>query len=176
MKIIFLDIDGVLYQGAFSDREHQNRMSNQEIPLIKELPKIANKLSSTQLTKLCNYDLSAMLGFDESAVQLLIRLCEETGAKIVLTTSWRVGRDLTYMQNLFSFWDFASYIIDLTPRLFTGRKSEIDAWLQQQTQEISSFIVLDDDKFPGFTDYGEKFIYCRELFCQRLYEQSHKLL
>ena len=42
MKIIFLDIDGVLYQGAFSDREHQNRMSNQEIPLIKELPKIAN--------------------------------------------------------------------------------------------------------------------------------------
>lgn len=115
MKVIFLDIDGVLI----------NRKSCMK-----------------------RYDCP-----DEGCVANFNTLLERTGAKIVMSSCWRVGRTVPELQKLLDNWGVkGAVVIDKTPstNFNEQRGTEIGRWLKAYTGEpIESFIIIDDDADMG---------------------------
>jgi len=133
MKIIFLDIDGVL----------NSELTNYS----KEYPD-GPKGSSF---------------IDENLVTILNNIIEKTGAKIVLSSSWRKSRTVEEMQELLEFKGFKGEIIGKTPILVfksnieggyhnsVPRGCEIKAWLEISKEILGDkmskvrYAILDDD-------------------------------
>ena len=115
MKIIFLDIDGVLNCDRYL---------------------IENKCRG--------------IGIDPMRVLLVADIVRASGAKIVLTTSWRshwsenpeecdfLGREIN---EAFAAQGLSVY--GKTPRLGYARESEILAWLDEHP-EVMHFVIIDD--------------------------------
>lgn len=120
MKAIFLDIDGVI-----------------ATPTSVRLNYLLGRNPTNQW-----YDLVALT--------YLGRLVRETGAVVVLTSTWR--EDLAHpnplstaiMDNLFAqLQDAGAPVADVTPKLVgADRSAEIGAWLDQHP--CSSYVILDD--------------------------------
>lgn len=96
--------------------------------------------------------------FDPRCIKLLNRLCEETNAKIVITSTWRKGRSVDELQELFEKEGFNGEIIDKTRDLmgcntdFIVRGNEIYDWIRNNPQKIGcayfdykKYVILDDD-------------------------------
>ena len=112
MKIIFLDIDGVL-----------------------------NSIDSMLSLHGCNESK-----LDHVSVMLLKRLCEQTDAKIVISSTWRRSRATKDFIEMFAKhhnW-FDAPVISRTPVLNTERGHEIQEWLDSHP-EVPNFVILDDD-------------------------------
>jgi len=119
-KIIFLDVDGVL---------------NFWNCWLGETPNVLRGKSKT-----------LVLSID--AINQLNRIVKETGAKIVLSSTWRRFKD---------HYDFLlespieGEIIGETPDLLydlsreTSRGLEIKEWLENEYGEECKFVILDDD-------------------------------
>jgi hypothetical protein len=114
MKVLFLDVDGVL---------------NQEV------------------------DTGEFFTFSEIDFNCLLQLAsiiEDTGAKIVVSSSWRLPTlgsndphfKLNKLKNKLSILGLTVH--DVTPEMvMEPRSSEIDAWLSQNP-EVTNFVILDD--------------------------------
>jgi hypothetical protein len=133
MKVIFLDIDGVLNSEEYARRLHQE---NPNVGLWDEH------------------------GLDPQACALLDRLVEATDAYIVLSSTWRILHPLGEMKLMLKKRGFKNWsrLIDRTPQLNTIRGKEIQAWLDrlgearrlsQEIEEIESFVILDDSDDMG---------------------------
>lgn len=147
MKIIFLDIDGVLNvigQGhdEYGQLFHQHFMDN------------------------------------------LKRIIDETGAKIVVSSSWRKS-GLNVMQEMWKHRGLAGEVIDVTPSLYLQkggsiqfwndkleqhptpkirgysipRGCEIEYWLNNENYEVESYVILDDDT-DMLISQERKFVQC----------------
>lgn len=86
------------------------------------------------------------LGFDfidHILVALVARIIEETQAKIVLSSTWRIDeKDRTTVANALA--EYGLEIHDLTPVMYQEqRRVEIQAWLDQN--HVERFAILDDD-------------------------------
>lgn len=116
MKVIFLDIDGVLV----------NRTSF-------TLPRL----------KLEGHTLSYHTA-DPSCIALLNRIVAETEARIVVSSVWR-GLGMQRIKDIFKAWDADVQIVGLTAEIRDAiRGVEIQAWLDAQA-DVESFVILDDD-------------------------------
>jgi len=128
MKIIFLDIDGVLNSKAsMRDLGIRNHWNDNPHPMhIKWLNKIV----------------------------------EETGAKVVISSTWRTSGSAVMFNRLLNLLGFKGDVIDKTPNLDTYRGTEIKTWLNSHADKIlrykdsqwysnkepiESFVILDDD-------------------------------
>lgn len=123
MKILFLDIDGVLNSHDFWKR-------CQELGIVPD-----DKV-------------------DPLAVERLNRLVDATGAKIVVSSTWRLpyvwNRQLGMLATLLQRAGIKGEVIGMTPdhQKSYGRGGEIQAWMLQARQDnidIESFVILDDD-------------------------------
>lgn len=144
MKVIFLDIDGVLYP-CFSRRTSCFHAEAVRSRLQKE------GISTEGIT---DWDLcSVVCGFQIAAVERLRRLCEQSNAKIVLETSWKCMRSLDEMKRLFSLWRLDSYIVDMTDNeeMFF-KEGAIQRYLDAHPA-VENYVILDDismrKAFPG---------------------------
>lgn len=131
MKVIFLDFDGVL-NGFDWVREARKKQLHTKDRRKHEL---------------------AML--DPLQVLRINRACEETGAKIVFSTSWRNGATADYLHGLLQELGFKGEHAGETPNpMDIGSKcrgDEIIAYLAAHP-EIESFAIIDDmhpKAFPG---------------------------
>lgn len=124
MKIIFLDIDGVL--NSFEEYTAPSRMGFEWDPSVMHR---------------CGIQLD--LHWDN--VKKMNKLIEESGAKVVLSTSWRKGDDIWWSNLLQTLEHFhlLPVIIDKTPDLKLNRGDEVQAWLDQHP-ETTHFVVFDD--------------------------------
>ena len=130
MKVIFLDIDGVLNSIAF-DRERTSEQGN----------------------------------IDETRLPLLKQILDETGALIVLSSSWRKHWDKepslcdnlgAEINSIFAIYDIAIY--DKTPQLQSNdRAEEIRLWLSQN-EMVKNFAILDDISFGWGSDLQEHLV------------------
>lgn len=132
-KIIFLDIDGVLYT-----TQHHNYLS----------------LKNEKVR-----DKSGFI-FDPESIKNFNKIIDETNAKIVITSTWRRS-GLESMKKLFKMRGLKGEIIDITPistlnDLYFCRGEEIEYWLTYNGIS-EKFVVLDDnslgenyDKWKGF--------------------------
>ena len=121
MKIIFLDIDGVLNSKKWF-------------------------LSPEQAEKESYIEKS----FDPKAVELLNTILKETSAKIVVSSSWRLWMSVEELAELLNGRWVIGEIIWKTPNLRSKGKEvkrgeEIEYWLNNNDLEIKEYIIIDDD-------------------------------
>ena len=118
MKIVFLDIDGVLNSQrtciAFGGYPNQPTGFHRDM-------------------------------FDEVAIRLIRGIVKEAGAKIVLSSTWRI---LNHWNEVGQGLELP--IIDATPRLAGHRGEEIQQWMDDyiannENAEITTYAIIDDD-------------------------------
>ena len=142
MKVLFLDIDGVLNSDNwFGYRLYciKNNMFNEVMNFVNTNDeRIKHKLSM----------------IDDRAIANLNRIIEETGCKVVLSSSWRscVEAENALTEYLLKLKGFKYELYDVTPRLWFNdfsirRGEEIKLWMDKESEknEIESFVILDDD-------------------------------
>lgn len=132
-KILFLDIDGVLN----TERQHWHCQMNSIAPIDR-----------------FGY------AFDPKAVANLTNILTETGADIVISSSWKsIG-----LANLVDMWEFRGLpgkIIGITPNtvsdefllnanldeieLLPIRGMEIKEWLTDHGKQVSHYAIIDDE-------------------------------
>lgn len=120
MNVIFLDIDGVLNN------------ENHAIQLIELL----GREQYFQLHR----DLGEM-PFDYRSVKLLQQLVKETGAEIVLSSTWRISpKHIEFFEKYTGL-----KVAGKTPRLpYFIRGQEIAQYLYKH-REIVNYVIIDDD-------------------------------
>lgn len=117
MKVIFLDIDGVLnHYYWYRERRYKSNLPH---PLDD---------------------------FDPKSVSYLNNITDKTGAKIVISSSWRFDPDIIIILHKVGI---TGEIIGCTPDLYNTygslcRGKEIDVVLNKLTN-IERYIILDDD-------------------------------
>ena len=143
MNIVFLDIDGVLNStrwAAFTDPA-TGKPRGYGGPWKKD------------------YRL------DPECVARLQRLCTETEAHIVVSSTWRIGGSLMFFREMFAHYGWAdALVLDKTPQSRNGfRGDEVRGWLSiYEGVGVDRFVILDDnsdfhdDQRPFFvqTDYA----------------------
>ena len=122
-KIIFLDIDGVL--NSFDNMHACHAVEYNHGPNSRD--------KHGQL-------------FDERCVRWLNVLIKETGAKIVISSTWR-HNGLPAMRNLWKDRNLPGEVFDITPdavdAMDDSRGREIQMWLNQN--EVDTYCIIDDD-------------------------------
>lgn len=132
MKVIFLDIDGVLnYTKWYVDDRNPGNLNGQEGDI------------------------------DPMCVERVLRICRETGAKVVISSDWRIDWIGTRLR-LGNMGLTEEFIIDKTPENIwkclsrhdyfnddydkiyeNSRGREIDDWLKEHP-ECTNFVIIDD--------------------------------
>ena len=125
MKVIFLDFDGVL-------NSHRT----------------ATALTAHPDKNMCRMDWEEL---DVTAVNLVRSLCYEAGAKIVVSSTWRLNNDTADFNAAFhKFFDWdEDLVIDTTPEMQGQRGGEIQFWLDHHP-EVTHHVILDDDSDMNF--------------------------
>ena len=138
MNIIFLDIDGVL--------NGYNYLNYVKFKLVKllHLQKWADKHSRDPF------------GIHKEKVKKLAKIVRKTNAKVVMSSSWRHAFWKTPYKdkkgNLKILADelnsYGIEVIDITPKLSSGRRDEeIQEWLTKNKEIVDNFVILDDERF-----------------------------
>ena len=87
--------------------------------------------------------------FDEVAVKNLRRIVQETGAKIVVSSSWR-HMGLETIRDIWERWGLPGDIAGCTPGVwgsglvFSSRGEEIRQWLTENADSDDVYVILDD--------------------------------
>ncbi len=131
MKALFLDIDGIMNSEDYA------------VYRIK-----SKKLDSDQF-------------IDERAVVFLNYIIEETGAEVVLSSSWRGNANET--QKRLEECGFKYKITSVTPYCASRiRGEEIKAWIddyEKDHEPLESYAILDDDR-DMLEEQIRHFVYC----------------
>lgn len=86
---------------------------------------------------------------DPVAIGRLNKILFETGAKVVVSSSWRLGRGPEQLQFLLERGGFQGVVHDVTPDIWHSnftrvRGEEIAAW-REEHQHVGPFVILEDD-------------------------------
>lgn len=132
MKRVFLDFDGVLNSTGWLNRSGTNSFIDAE--------------RSHE-----NYLLWSAQDISPKAVRRLNRLLRLTGAKVVISSSWRLIHDTEELVAMLVSKGFAGDVVGVTPSLHRDvdgnkmvRGHEIQAWLDANPG-TERFIILDDE-------------------------------
>ncbi len=125
VNVIFLDIDGVL-------NPYPNQRQNME----------------------AGTDDTSVLKLDSECMKVLRRIIEKTGAKLVLSSSWRCEEwygGFASKENVErQLQEYGMGLLDSTPVLpVYDRGKEILCYLQEHP-EVEKFLILDDDRSVGW--------------------------
>jgi hypothetical protein len=132
LRVLFLDIDGVLNSYQSARYLHSVKHKNDE-----KIPEYFNDYLLKNALELC-----------PSAVSNLEYILEEhRDLKVVVSSTWRLGCELKDLKALFPCSSLIrSRIIDSTPVLKTGQRGdEIKKWIVTQNRKVKDYVVLDDD-------------------------------
>lgn len=144
MKIIFLDIDGVL-------ATHKQYMMNR----VKFWEK--NPIAK---------DLKIPYPFDPKCVKIFNEILDETNAEIVLSSDWKINFEFDVIGEIFKFNGVNKIPFDITPNeivsfgnLDKNRAFQIGQYIQDN--DITNYVVIDDlnvGKYMVITNDDNKFV------------------
>jgi len=129
MKLIFLDVDGVLNHSGWLGKRGDT-----------DLPVDSPEWFALELDSMC--------------VSRLNELITRTGAKVVVSSVWRCGKTIGSLQAILECAGFTGEVIGKTPHLGGERGEEIAEWLEDShklygLEPFESFVILDDDSDMG---------------------------
>jgi hypothetical protein len=81
--------------------------------------------------------------FDPMACACLEYLAHTTGAKVVVSSTWRKS-GLQVMKDMFRDRDIDIEVIDITPKSDFIRGVDIEMWLAENDY-VTNYVILDDD-------------------------------
>ena len=127
MKIIFLDFDGVM------DTSYYDHILSKE-------------------GKPCNDEYGAV--FDPYCIQNLKRIIDETGADIVVSSSWKYMMGYQDFLNMWKDRGLPGFVTDITPNPIDRRNrgDEIDAWIEECRTECKN-VIIDDLEANNFNEH-----------------------
>ena len=127
MKIIFLDFDGVM-DTAYYD----HILSKEGLP--------GNDFFGTV--------------FDPNCVRNLAKIIENTGADIVVSSSWKHFMSYKEFLDMWEYRNLPGFVTDVTPTpaVRRNRGDEIDAWLDECDVECQ-YVIIDDLDGSNFNEY-----------------------
>lgn len=135
-RIIFLDVDGVL---------RGERRCNFESPHFSA--------SDPRLFFVDGRVSAELPPLDKACLALLVDLVASTGAKVVVSSSWRLSPSLhgALLRGLAQAGLPEGAVIGATPQR-GGRGAEVAAWLEAHAQGLGvrSYVVLDDENEASF--------------------------
>ncbi len=96
---------------------------------------------------------------DKEAIGFLNNLIKKTGAKVVVSSTWRLGRSIQELQDILNRNGFEGEVIDKTKDLRYGdggawsvRGNEIHCWLDENATkfgfsqfDFKHYVIFDDD-------------------------------
>ena len=145
MKLIFLDIDGVMSHEIWCSSEKPN-IGYDKLPYFLKFENL--------------YRTAFRYLADDSMKNLNI-IIEKTGANVVISSSHRVSYTIEELQRMFDIRGFKGKIVGKTPSLFfmglkgytksVPRGNEIKAWMETNKNLINEkmskidYVILDDD-------------------------------
>lgn len=90
------------------------------------------------------------LAVDPAVIARLNKIVQETGAKVVVSSSWRIFYNIDGLREILHYNGFVGDVVDHTPRLIgmSCRGDEIQEWLDCNGG-CDSFVILDDDDDMG---------------------------
>lgn len=147
-KFLFLDFDGVL---------------NSEKFFVARIDKPKNKEESN------------ITNFDPKAIALLNHIIENTGALIVVSSTWRKSRTIEELQQLLGNVGVVGQVYSKTPVFneeYVFRGNEIEAWLQkeQQTEKGISFSMISPYKYVILDDDSDMMLHQKDFFVKCSYK------
>jgi hypothetical protein len=153
MKVIFLDIDGVL--NSCDNWVHPDDRGEEPTSLLWSL-----------------HDL------DPGHIEVLNTIIGATNAKVVISSSWRMAHPIDDLIDMLTTQGLKGDVISITPILYRNlvptmdgpmpsgdpkdRGDEVEMWLKHWPDEVENFVILDDIDFDGFVQFGEKFIHIQD--------------
>ena len=131
MKILFLDIDGVL------NCDESQRAAANQFEYMEHVPD----------------ELYGPSQLDRSRIGLLNQVVDATGCKLVVSSTWRQRYIIGELNALLRSQGLKGNLYRYTPRPFqltpggawSKRGDEIESWLSTTTKEITSWAAVDDD-------------------------------
>ena len=158
MKVIFLDIDGVLQPSTNQKRFDVDRKETAAM--------LAKQYCDDIYTELDEYDVAAVYcDWDVKAVGLLKECMDKTGARIVLSSDWRETRSRRDMLALLRLHGLDGYYED---QLLRGMKKDvIKEYIAEHTDGgaepiLESYVVIDDLNMTF--DFGTQMVNTRYTF------------
>ena len=118
MKVIFLDVDGVLNSDEYIKGTIKSNIQGIE-----------------------KHD-------DVEKIKLLRQAIDQTNAKVVLTSSWRLTK---MAQELIKLLITYGIYVNSTPYIRNERGLEIKQWLADN-QNVEDFVILDDEIFDSYDE------------------------
>lgn len=116
MKVVFLDIDGVLVTPRTMHAAHHKLVT-------------------------CSQEERLAFCIDNAALNVIQRI-QNNGWNLVLSSTWRIGKTLEDINEM--FFPCGLSFVGKTGRHKTGiRGLEIEEWLEQNP--VDDFIIIDDD-------------------------------
>lgn len=136
IRLVFLDFDGVLNSGTYQ-RTVAAGLTDAEFV--------------TRSSKL----------LDADAVEKVNCLLAATGARVVVSSTWRIGMTVPEVQALLEERGFAGVVCGLTPQLHVERGTEIQAWLEERRTHPEHaggvrFVILDDGEMGELSPHHVK--------------------
>lgn len=119
MKVIFLDVDGVLNSNDYIEYTSKNNVKG----ILEEI--------------------------DPQKIDMLKQVLNITGAKIVVSSSWRNIRKFEKLRELFFLYGIR--LDKKTPLIGNNRGLEIKQYLKEHAN-IEQYIILDDEVFDSFDE------------------------
>ena len=114
MRYILLDFDGVLTSKTYSWQCYANH---------------------------CRKNIYDLNWFDPACVDALRMIVERTGAKIVVSSSWR-DLQMEQLQKIWAFIPMPGELAGTTPIWILTKKEAIEHWIKQHPDD--RYVILDD--------------------------------
>ncbi len=168
VRFIFLDIDGVLCELVRSSHSLGECLALQDTIAQQHGP---------QYYAISARDLGVVYwDWKKEAITHLKKLCEETGAKIVISSDWRKNNSIDRLKLLFGLHGLAEHVVGVTPTLYAKlRGLEIESYLKEHPADV--FTILDDRRYDLFSHFPEdQVVHCENYLDVAAYQKALKAL
>ncbi len=148
-NIIFLDVDGVIFSGQ-DFKAYETAIRKVNLESLKADHEAQSILEDQYHSSI--YEIAQILSFNSQSIKMIQELCEQTAAKIVLSSNWRRNphqtdkpRPLNILKRLFDICGLGPLIIDHTPTQYEHRARNIESWLIENHYRVNKWVAIDDD-------------------------------
>ncbi|MGD9592440.1 MAG: HAD domain-containing protein [Candidatus Berkiella sp.] len=177
--IIFLDVDGVCWVDPLV-QEHKRLTALDKFYELSLVIAQYWDLLNENYDFLNQYEFLKTACWDPHHMQRIFLLCKEFNARIVVSSSWRKGRNDLHLKNLLDLWGLGSYYLGKTEEFgfISCRTKEIQLWLSNNPL-VKRFLILEDQYVENMKKmFPLQFVQCEKLvgFDEATYQNARQMI